>query len=762
MKRILVLLVLALVSINTKAQEFKSYYLENGQKVDLQLIDTLVYFETIPQANVSQFTNLNTSLSAIAPSIYLINKKNKKDLLKNNSAISFYSDVYSYSDGTIQIPTKNIFVSVKQNESLENILADLSIQYKIITPVNGLENTFSVELINEDAFDCCNLLFESGYVNYAEPDFIRIFEPNTVPDYFSQQWGMQNSDNGINAQKAWTYTKGNADIKIAVLDEGVDLNHADLKTNLLSGYDAVTDNIAGSNGAPKGNDAHGTNCAGIIAALDNNFGVVGVAPKCKIIPIRIAYKNDATGKWKSTDSWNVNGFDQAVSRGADVISCSWGGGSESSTLSNKITSLATSGRNGKGCVIVVSSGNDNVATVSYPARHSYVLGVGASSTNAKRASFSNYGTDLDVVAPGEYIYTTDISGNLGYNNTAGEYGDYNSNFNGTSAACPFVSGIAALMLSINPTLSSYDVRFLIQESAQKVSDYSYAIVSGKSAGTWNNEMGFGLVDAHNAVISAILKKNDISIVGADAICNDDAVTYSLSNGVPASATVNWQTSSNIMIISGQGTSQVRIGSSSSFEQGDATITAIVGAHKITKTIHVGFSEITRIDGPRNVSQSAIVDYMAYPIVDASEADYEWTVTPSTSVSQNITRFQNKISFGAYGQYRVSCRFVNSTSACGDQLIPTSIDVLVGSSFFMSNANGIITITHNSSNQINGKNASQSFIYEVYNQGSGILVANGNLPASDNMTLNLTYLPKGIYVLKIYISNDKYETFKIVL
>ena len=114
-----------------------------------------------------------------------------------------------------------------------------------------------------------------------------------------------------------------------------------------------------------------------------------------------------------------------------------------------------------------------------------------------RASFSNYGSELDVVAPGVNIPTTDLLGNSGYAPT-----DYNLAFEGTSAACPHVSAIASLILSINPNLTNSQVSDIIESTARKIGGYSYNTNINRPNGTWNNEMGYGLVNAEAAVIAA--------------------------------------------------------------------------------------------------------------------------------------------------------------------------------------------------------------------------------------------------------------------
>lgn len=149
-------------------------------------------------------------------------------------------------------------------------------------------------------------------------------------------------------------------------------------------------------------------------------------------------------------------------------------------------------------VVVFATGNDN-GSINYPANSDEnILAVGAIGNNGRRANFSNYGTKLDVVAPGVNITTTNVLGS--------SIPMYVSDFGGTSAACPHVAGVAALILSVNPDLTSVGVIDIIEKTARKVGGYSYSKVSGRPNGTWNNEMGYGLVDAYAAVQEAIRLK----------------------------------------------------------------------------------------------------------------------------------------------------------------------------------------------------------------------------------------------------------------
>jgi hypothetical protein len=305
-----------------------------------------------------------------------------------------------------------------------------------------------------------------------------------------QRWGTSGMD--LKAVSAWGQVPATSNVTIAIIDEGVQLTHPDLMAKMVAGYDATG---GGSGGGPSGNDAHGTNCAGIAAAVTNNtLGVAGVAKNCKIMPVRIAY-SDEYGYWVTSDAWIADGISWAANHGADVLSNSWGGGSPAAVINDAITNAKTTGRGGKGCVVCFSSGNDNDA-VSYPANLNNVLAVGAISPTGERKSpnssdgeywwGSNYGTELDLVAPGTLCYSTDITGPAGYWN-----GDYFPNFNGTSAACAHVAGVAGLVLSRNANMAADRVENALLSSATDLSTTG-----------WDPQTGYGLVNAYGAVLKA--------------------------------------------------------------------------------------------------------------------------------------------------------------------------------------------------------------------------------------------------------------------
>ncbi len=180
--------------------------------------------------------------------------------------------------------------------------------------------------------------------------------------------------------------------------------------------------------------------------------------------------------------------------GADVINCSWGLPQYSALVSDAIDIATTSGRGGLGCVVVVAVANNGQESIQFPEDKSNVLAVGASTRNRQRASFSNFGSKLDIVAPGVNIRTTDIAGQTGYST-----GDYTFQ-DGTSFAAPQVAGIAALLLSAKPSLTENEVRQLIQSTANRIGGYVYTAGGGEVPSLpWNREMGYGQVNAYQAL-----------------------------------------------------------------------------------------------------------------------------------------------------------------------------------------------------------------------------------------------------------------------
>jgi len=373
-----------------------------------------------------------------------------------------------------------------------------------------------------NALEMANLFYETGRFDAAEPDLM-VDELHCVNDpFFNNQWGFENTAQwggtvtpDINACAGWAnWSTGTPGVIVAVLDHGFEQNHPDLDANNFgTGFDSESGTTPA---LVLGN--HGTACAGIVAAeRNNNTGVVGVAPNCRIMSISNSLGGNPNSRQKRAD-----GINWAWQNGADVISNSWGSGVQYAVIDDAIVNAQTNGRGGLGTVICFSAGNNNVGNVSYPANaNDDIIAVGAMSPCGERKNpascdgetwwGSSWGTDLDVMAPGAKVPTTDRQGGPGYTGT-----DYTQTFNGTSAACPHVAGLAGMIIGMNPCLTQRQVADIIEKSAQKVGSYTYSNTAGRENGTWNSEMGYGLIDVDAALeMTRELYIQNVTLTGSE-------------------------------------------------------------------------------------------------------------------------------------------------------------------------------------------------------------------------------------------------------
>ncbi|MFC7373182.1 S8 family peptidase [Fictibacillus iocasae] len=291
-------------------------------------------------------------------------------------------------------------------------------------------------------------------VEYVEPNYT--YHANWTPNdtyYASYQYAPQK----VGAPSAWDITRGSSTTKVAILDTGVDYNHPDLAGKVIKGYDYIDNDWD-----PMDLNDHGTHCAGITAAATNNSrGIAGMAPNVSIYAVRVL---DANGS--GSLSGIANGIYHAADNGAKVISLSLGGPSGSTSLQNAVNYAVS-----KGAVVVAAAGNESTSAPSYPAYYSNTIAVAATDSADRLASFSNYGSWVDVAAPGVDILSTVPGGSYAY-------------MSGTSMATPLVAGVAGLLASQGRTASN--IRAAIENTATQIS----------GTGTYFSK---GRVNAANAV-----------------------------------------------------------------------------------------------------------------------------------------------------------------------------------------------------------------------------------------------------------------------
>lgn len=278
-------------------------------------------------------------------------------------------------------------------------------------------------------------LSKSSLVEYIEPDFIATKVETPNDSLFSSQWGLTK----VQAPSAWNTTHGASFVNIAILDTGIDQNHQDIGSKVTKRANFTTDSDFDG-------DGHGTHVAGIASAQTNNaLGIAGIGYDTSLYSVKVL-DNNGSGYY----SWIANGVRWAADNEADVINISLGGSSSSTTLADAINYAWN-----KGVIIVAASGNNNSSSRFYPAYYSNTIAVAASDQNDKKASFSNYGSWVDLAAPGVSVISTT-------NNT------YES-WSGTSMATPFVAGLAGLIAGYNPSWDNTTIRTKIEQTADKIS-----------------------------------------------------------------------------------------------------------------------------------------------------------------------------------------------------------------------------------------------------------------------------------------------------
>ena len=355
------------------------------------------------------------------------------------------------------------------------------------------------------------IMAEDANVEYAEPD--RLMYPALTPNdtHYSKLWGLSSTSAGVRANVAWDTHTGSG-VTVAVLDTGI-RPHADLTANIVSGYDMIADTFVSNDGTGRDSDPsdpgdwntanqcqqgdpasnsswHGTHVAGTIAAAGNNSqGVIGVAYGAKVQAVRVlgrcgGYTSDIADGMIWASGGSVSGL-PANATPAKVINMSLGGGGSCDTTSQSAINSARS----RGTTVVVAAGNENQnVSNSSPANCSGVIAVAAVGPTGGRAYYSNYGTLVDVAAPGgdtsggsaNGIYSTLNAG------TQGPGADSFAYYQGTSMATPHVAGVVALMYQAKPAATPDEI-----ETALKTSTRAFPATC--------SQCGTGIVDAPNAI-----------------------------------------------------------------------------------------------------------------------------------------------------------------------------------------------------------------------------------------------------------------------
>jgi subtilisin family serine protease len=386
----------------------------------------------------------------------------------------------------------------------------------------------------DELIGVANALAErDGDVILAVPNFVSEFRRSAAPAIPSDQWHLDNTGHfsgqtageDVRAKQAWGIAIGSPAIIVAVLDDGVDIDHPALKNQIWRNLDRASTDQFGRDfflettdpghfdprpkvflapfNDPTRNDIHGTACAGLVASNAPDGRAFGVAPGCRILPVKILHADEL-----ASDEKVSNAIHYAAGI-ADILSCSWIG-PETPLIENAIEDAVSTGRSGKGCAVFCAVGNDGKPEVGFPANTAAAVAVGASTDAGARALYCNFGPEMALVAPSnggiKDVFTCDVSlpnrgFNLGVDADGGADGFYTNGFGGTSAATPIAAGVAAVVLSQQPTLTAGQLKSLLEQTADKIG-------GGFDNNGHSDLFGFGRVNLFSALggVAPFLKK----------------------------------------------------------------------------------------------------------------------------------------------------------------------------------------------------------------------------------------------------------------
>ena len=474
-----------------------SYTLYLGNQADKKSGQIQGVDEFVPGEAIVRF------YASVHPSNRTENRLDLQSFVRNNDLLA-PNQQESDPSGATQ-PVLIEFKNSKQRDLLRHQLGlPKRTNLKQTTSKPGVSSEF------DDTLAIISALNQQPDVAYAEPNYYRkiLYRPND--EFYHLQWSLPL----IGLEEAWDITRGSSDVIVAVIDTGVHFDHPDL-TGIFSddGYDFISSpdtSLDGDGIDPNPTDPgddpyssgsfHGTHVAGIIAAaMDNDIGVAGIGGQTRIMPIRSIGLNGSGTVMDTLQAMRYaagmpNDSGQLPRQPADIINLSLGGDSSSQAEAELIEEI-TAKRN---IVVVAAAGNLPIDQPIYPASYPNVISVSAVDFDRHIAPYSSYGEYIDVAAPGGVDfgnlenYQDGILSTVGVNHNGNITSDY-AFYAGTSMAASHVSGVIALMKAVRPDLTSADVNGWLLQGA---------LSTDLGEAGWDPYFGYGLIDAHRAVLTA--------------------------------------------------------------------------------------------------------------------------------------------------------------------------------------------------------------------------------------------------------------------
>lgn len=517
-----------LVVIRTQEESLDNLPLSRSARA---LLSNMLPVTSFPEANVTVYKVLDPEQDQPKEQRNLIRK-----VFTEEKGVRFAGRVLKDPfSGMVKVYTENFFVKFKDDLEPKACLKYIKKENLVVKEELGFaKNAYFLgapEGTGRKIFLIAEKLLKKPAVIYCHPEIVQERRSKAI---HPMQWHLkttqvngQRIDQNVAIEKAWLTAKG-AGVTIAVIDDGVDIEHEEFQGagKVVHPRDTI---INRDDASPKFSmESHGTACAGV-ACANGNYKASGVAPKATLMPIR----SGGLGSMAEAKA-----FQWAADHGADVISCSWGPRDgawynpedplhttpfflpDSSRLA--VDYAVENGREGKGCVITWAAGNGN-ENIRYDGYASYdrVIAVAACNDRGRRSIYSDYGKAVWCAFPSSDIYypqlgtqrpitagiwTTDRSAEQGYNPGGREAeelvgdreGNYTTTFGGTSSSCPGVAGVVALILEVNPQLRWSDVKQIIRNSCDKIDQQT----GRYDADGHSLFYGYGRINAAKAVENA--------------------------------------------------------------------------------------------------------------------------------------------------------------------------------------------------------------------------------------------------------------------
>jgi subtilisin family serine protease len=759
-KLFIVIIPIFIAGINLVAQ---NTYRFQGKDIQLTLDSTMYYIQTTnEQSSTKRSAILKQQVQDGEIKSFHKLSNNRFLIVANkmqNELEDYISHIYRNEQKEIVMVLPRIVIMLKEGADIKVILKEYSGKIDI---ESGNRRKFILKCKiskSEDILKITNDLTNRLDVDWCEPELlseIKLYNTLYPQQYYLNNTGQNGGTAGIdiNVLPAWNITNGNSNIVVAVIDQGVDRNHEDIGNRVVDGY--TIRNPLGL-GAPQNENnldskGHGTACAGIIGASNNTIGIRGIASNINILPVNIVPDLafiDGWGRLVSGFGSNIE-IAQAINwawHRADILSNSWGGNLNSNEIISAIDSARTYGRNGKGTIVVFASGNSypNTPDVSFPGNVNGVITVGAINKSGTIWNYSQRGASMDLVAPtgnvnlqGD-VTTTDRMGAFGYNNN----GNYLNNFGGTSAACPQVAGVAALMLSANPDLTETQVRTSLQNTARDL-----------GASGFDNTYGYGLVNA-SAALNAILP----TISGPSELCTNQSGTFSVN--LPTGATVSWQTNglstpANITYNSFTASSLLYAGA------GYVRATVTIGQTLFTLQKDLVLNGYVPIEGP---DEAYLSENKAYFTMDDGLTVLNWKINGQLVTPSNPHRLIVLLNKYYPGDVLITCTV---STLCGTFEASKSLIIIDDYEFLMypNPTTDLLTVSLASPAKTVDNATIAQTVYEtvepysiqLWNEHSGLV----KIVETDKSTIQIPLhgLPKGMYY--VHLIKDKNTVKKQIL